>query len=158
MVTNPTAIEDSLDQFLKANPFYPCCLFVHENIAVLKAAAAQLQIYGWPFLDLNTLLAQILAASAPQRRSTLAIHSFETKIKQNRQSSLICTGIDILFEPSLKLDPFRLFRDTSRQQQTRLIILWPGEYKGSTLSYATPNHSHYRTWSQPDLQFIIQLH
>ena len=157
MIIYPTVIDDKIDRFLQAHPFYPCCMLVHPDIAVLKAVSTHIQNYGWPFLDLNSLLAQILVTTAPQQRFTLAIQSFKTTIKRIHQSTVICSGINILFEPTLKIDPLRLFRDTSRQQQTRLIVLWPGTYRLNILAYATPKHSHYRSWSQPDLHFIIQL-
>ena len=57
---------------------------------------------------------------------------------------VICIDIDILFYPTFNLDPLTLFRQISRH--TRLILLWPGTYKDGVLSYAVPEHQHYRFW------------
>jgi hypothetical protein len=60
---------------------------------------------------------------------------------------VLCTEVDLLFEPSLKLDPLRLVRDASKR--TRLIVAWPGSYVDDVLAYAVPEHHHYRTWHKP---------
>jgi len=52
--------------------------------------------------------------------------------------------IDILFEPSIQIDPLNLFRQIGRQNV--LIIFWPGTFVGDTLVYAQPEHHHYRFW------------
>ena len=62
---------------------------------------------------------------------------------------VLCTNIDWLFEPTLKLDPLRLMRDVSRG--TRLVVTWPGSYVDDVLAYAVPDHSYYRTWRKPEV-------
>jgi len=59
--------------------------------------------------------------------------------------------IDILFEPTLALDPLHLLRETSRLRP--LIVLWPGAFVKGVLAYASadPAHAHYRTWGRPEL-------
>jgi hypothetical protein len=65
---------------------------------------------------------------------------------------VLCTEIDLLFEPSLELDPLPLLVDISRA--TRLVIAWPGSYVGGVLAYAAPEHAHYRTWRQPPAHIV----
>jgi hypothetical protein len=65
-------------------------------------------------------------------------------LREKAPGPVICSDIDILFYPSFNLDPLTLFRQTSRH--TRLVVLWPGEFKGGVLSYAQPEHQHYRYW------------
>ena len=62
---------------------------------------------------------------------------------------VLCTDIDLLFDPSLKLNPLQLFLSCSKQ--TTLVIAWPGSYLDNTVAYAVPEHAHFRTWKQPDL-------
>jgi len=61
--------------------------------------------------------------------------------------------IDVLFEPTLKLDPLGLLRQFSRV--TKLIVTWPGTYINDVLAYAVPEHSHYRTWRQPGIPVVV---
>jgi len=63
---------------------------------------------------------------------------------------LLVTQIDLLFEPSLRLDPLTLLRGLSRQRP--LLVAWPGSFQNGVLAYAVPEHSHYRIWPRPDLR------
>lgn len=58
--------------------------------------------------------------------------------------AIICYDIDFLFLPSLNLDPLAIFQKISRYK--RLVVLWPGSYRGKVLSYAQPGHNHYKHW------------
>jgi hypothetical protein len=71
---------------------------------------------------------------------------------------LLCTGIDLLFEPSLKLNPLHIFLDASRT--TSLVIAWPGTCEEGKLTYAVPSHAHNRTWPTADLcdYCIVPIH
>ena len=66
------------------------------------------------------------------------------RLRDKGPDPIICIDIDILFYPTFDLDPLTLFRQISRH--TQLIILWPGTYKDGVLSYAVPEHAHYRYW------------
>lgn len=78
----------------------------------------------------------------------------KTHLREMSPDPVLCTNIDLLFEPTLKLDPLRLMRDVSRV--TRLVVTWPGSYVDSVLAYAVPDHSHYRIWRKPEV-FIMVL-
>lgn len=81
----------------------------------------------------------------PQRERTRAIlRWFEHKVDTCERPPLVCFQIDFLFLPILNLDPLAMFRQAARR--TKLSVLWPGEFTGKTLSYAVPNHKHYRAW------------
>ncbi len=69
-------------------------------------------------------------------------------LREKAPEPIICIDIDILFYPAFNLDPLTLFRQASRHM--KLIILWPGSYKDSVLSYAQPEHQHYRFWKNLD--------
>ena len=58
---------------------------------------------------------------------------------------LICTDLDLLFEPALQLDPLPLLHQMGRRRP--LVACWPGTCAGGLLAYAVPEHAHYRTWS-----------
>ena len=69
-------------------------------------------------------------------------------LRAHAPGPVLCTDIVILFYPDFHLDPLALFRQISRY--TNLIVLWPGGYKDGVLSYAQPEHQHYRFWKSLD--------
>lgn len=149
----------SLEQFLTYRPHQALFLLVHPQINRLHAAANQLRRHhpSWPHLALSTTLALSLRDIAPAQRPRQTPRLLASAIHQYNPGPLLCSDIDLLFEPALQLDPLRLFLDASRQ--TALIVAWPGTYQNNNLVYAVPEHAHYRTWSPPqlDANYVVQL-
>jgi hypothetical protein len=77
-------------------------------------------------------------------RSQLASQWILDRLQEMAPGPVVCHDIDLLFHPSLKIDPLTLLRRAS--QFTQLIVLWPGTYADGVLSYARPEHKHYRYW------------
>ena len=119
-------------------------------MARLQAASQEISNhYNWSDFVLGKVLSQTLLAGPPDRRPGLARRVFADIVKTYPPGPILCTDIDILFEPSLSLDPLGLFRDAGRHKQ--LVVIWPGAFVDEVLTYATAEHAHYRSWSQPDL-------
>jgi len=96
-------------------------------------------------------LSAALLSEPPRRRSAAARRWIETRLREiasTHAGAVLCTEIDLLFEPTLQLDPLKLLRDASRV--TRIVVAWPGSYASDVLAYAVPEHKHYRTWRRPD--------
>jgi len=103
-------------------------------------------INGWEQAFIGTQLsAWLLEKQTPYSLRLLRQGLHECLSASNRP--LICLEIDILFEPVLHLDPLALFVQMSRQRP--LVVLWPGNVGNSRLTYAVPEHAHYRTWNRP---------
>lgn len=64
--------------------------------------------------------------------------------RAKNQSPILLTDVDLLFHPSMQIDPVALFRLVSHSLQ--LIVLFPGTFNNGTLTYSEPIHAHYRTW------------
>ncbi len=77
-------------------------------------------------------------------QSRMTLQWLDDRLREKAPGPIVCHDIDLLFHPSLKIDPLALFRKVGRF--TKLIVLWPGEYKDGVLSYAQPEHHHYRFW------------
>ena len=150
-----------LNRFLAAQPFYPCCLLVHPDVAYLNAAGRlMIERYFWPKLSLGTLVSESLLDVQTDRRPGDAQRIVRASVQQQASGPVLCcTDVDILFEPQLVLDPLRLLRECSRL--ARLVVLWPGNFVNGVLSYASaqPMHAHYRAWTKPELcqDCIIRL-
>ncbi len=139
-----------LADFLNAPTYHRLCLIICPDIRRLAHAGEQIQRwYRWPTLSVGASLAAALLPVSPGRRSAQAAPLLTSAIEQLVHGPLLCTEIDLLFEPTLQLNPLRLLRDASRQAP--LVVLWPGSYRTPRLAYATVEHAHYRLWQRTDL-------
>lgn len=139
-----------IQNFLNSAPYYPCLLLVHPRIERLHVATDELLgAYGWPQLSIGRELSEALLLIEPKRRPQKVARWLENRLSDFQPGPLLCTDIDLLFEPSLKLNPMSLFQAGSRF--TRLVTLWPGTHEQGTLAYAVPEHEHYRSWRNPQL-------
>lgn len=145
-----TVLDTAVSNFLASDHYYSCLLLIHPEIVRLKTAVTYLtETNQWPVFSVGYSLSEALLPIAPQQRSRQAARILPQLTKKYALGPLVCTDIDLLFEPSLSLDPFVLLRQISRQ--IKLIVTWPGTYQDNTLAYAVPEHGHYRTWYAPDL-------
>jgi hypothetical protein len=148
---NEAALRRAVEAFLQSDLYYSCLLLVHTDITRLETATNWWLHgrYNWPVISVGKTLGDALIHVAPPGRGREAEKVFHATVRQHRPGPLLCTEIDLLFEPSLSLDPFRLLRRASRQ--VALIVTWPGVFENDVLAYAVPEHGHYRTWPHPDL-------
>jgi hypothetical protein len=124
---------------------YTCLFLVSPEIRKLEHAADDLRsVYAWPCLSLGRELGSVLLPVIPQRRPREAHRWMKTHLDGLSPGPVLCTEIDLLFEPALELDPLRLLCDVGRV--ARLVVTWPGSHLHDVLAYAVPDHSHYRTW------------
>ncbi|MCG2769388.1 MAG: BREX-3 system P-loop-containing protein BrxF [Anaerolineae bacterium] len=145
---------EQIDMLLQRATFYHCVLLVHSNVCRLQHHAQELaRAKGWPILSVGRLLAEAILSISPKQRSAEAQRVLRSLLSEAGPGTVVCADIDLLFEPMLRLDPLRLLREASRE--TDLVVAWPGSYCGSVLAYAVPEHSHYRTWRNPEVQVCL---
>ncbi len=149
-------VHDAIAAFLTTSTYYPCLLLAHPDVRRLAEMADELaSTYGWPRLCIGRELSAALLPEPPGRRSSGLRRWVETRlgaVAPAGGSPVLCTEIDLLFEPTLRLDPLRLLRDASRA--TRIVVAWPGSYDSDVLAYAVPEHGHYRTWRRPEVPVV----
>jgi hypothetical protein len=125
---------------LKNNPL---TLIVDPNIQALAQLQEELP-REWEAVSIGRELSSFLISQKVTNYTQIIHKWLDGQLREKAPGPVICIDIDILFYPFFNLDPLTLFRQISRH--TRLIILWPGEYKDGILSYAQPEHKHYRYW------------
>jgi len=108
--------------------------------------------YSIRSISLNKGISRLLIGKPTANFSKEIIDWLSEKIKEIKEKPILITDIDILFELSFQLDPLTIFKQLSRNSS--LLVLWSGEYKNNTLSYASPEHAHYRTWADPGVEII----
>ncbi len=143
----------AITHFLQTQTYAACLLLIHPEAARLHSMRGELQeVYGWPYLEVGPELSAKLKAVPPRKRPREAQRWVTHAVRALAPGPVLCTAIDLLFEPALELDPLALFRQASRK--TRLVVLWPGTYQHEGLAYAVPQHAHYRTWRAPDVDIF----
>lgn len=103
-------------------------------------------------ISLNKELSQLLISKQKANYSKEIVDWILFTIKEIEKDPILLTDIDILFEPSFELDPLVIFRQASRNK--KLLVLWPGEFRKNKLSYAIPEHAHYRNWVNPSVEIV----
>ena len=127
---------------------YDCLILVHPYIKILENLSTEIQGLGLLHLNISKELSTFLMTISASERSRFSQKWLLDTLITFQNGPVLCTCPDLLFDPSLKIDPLSLIRQAARIKQ--LIVLWPGEYSANTLSYAVPEHHHFRTWKVTD--------
>jgi hypothetical protein len=138
---------------------YDCLILVHPHIHVLEMVSIQFQGFGIAHLNVSKELSASLMLITVSERSRFSQKWLIDYLAHFSHSPVLCDCPDLLFDPLLNIDPLTLFRQAARVMQ--LIVLWPGEFSENQLSYAIPEHHHYRTWNVSDLllqQPVVVIH
>ena len=126
---------------------------VSQSIGDLQKATNQIiSEHQVPSFSLNKELSQLLIGKPKANYSREILDWISSKTREIEKEPLLLTDIDILFEPSFELDPLAIFGQTSKNK--KLLILWLGNFSKNNLSYASPDHAHYRNWANPGVEII----
>ena len=98
----------------------------------------------WSTVSIGQEISAILVGRNEAEYSAVINEWIDDRFRKSPSALFLCYDIDLLFYPTLKLDPLAIFRQISRHR--KLIVLWPGSYDESILCYAQPEHSHYHCW------------
>lgn len=147
-------MNESIEHYLSSQQSFGLLLIVSDSTLVLEKMKDEVvSQYKLPRISLNKELAQVLIAEPRQVRGSTAIEWIKTKSNEFIEPILF-SGIDIVHEPSLEIDPLALFKQISRHKQ--IVVLWPGNFSNNNLTYATPEHAHFKRWGNPGVE-VIQL-
>jgi hypothetical protein len=140
-----TDLATTLDRLAERIALSSSVLVVHVEPETATAAVRELaRKHGWIALSVG-LASSIELLNVPIKQRSRHIRQWlRNQVNSTAPTPVALTGIDILFEPSLAIDPLALLRQMARL--TPVIAAWPGTFDGQTLAYAIPEHAHYRTW------------
>lgn len=97
-------------------------------------------INGYELINVNPLLSEKLL-NISQSKYPLYIKDYMEDFMLDQSKIYVLEMIDILFDPALQIHPIRLLENLSKAY--KLIVIWPGEYSNSQLSYAEYGHPEY---------------
>ncbi len=102
-------------------------------------------------LNLNLeLSSRLLEYSIKQR--PLKVAEIMADLIEALPSPVFLDKLDILFEPSLQIDPLALLQSFSRSKT--IIAFWSGSLKDDKLCYAEPGYPEYRSYPVQDFVAI----
>ena len=139
-----------IDALEKTLAYQACVLLVDPDIQTLEQVTSQVILrFGWLQLSIGRELSAILFEVPVKQRARTAQHWTKDRLRPLGPGPVLLTHIDLLFEPTLALNPLSLLQATSRN--VRMVVAWPGTYANGMLAYGVPEHKHYRTWRHPNV-------
>lgn len=113
--------------------------------SVLRDAADERH---WPVTSLGLELAERMLEVPVQQRPARALDTISAILDELNSDVACLDNIELLFEPSLQLDPLGLLQSLSRQKT--LVVAWPGGIVGDEdsprLVHAERPHPEYREY------------
>jgi hypothetical protein len=118
--------------------------------ALTKSICAQLQV---PLLNLGLELSRKLLSLTIRERKLRASDIVADLLDSQEEARLAVDNTEIIFDPSLMLNPLGLLQSVSR---THLLIWsWNGAVEDGHITYAYPGHPEYHRISAADMTLII---
>ena len=99
---------------------------------------------GYPHLAVGLALGEMLLDVPPDERP-LGIAPSLDELVRGRGPVVLLDNLEILFEPSLRVDPLALLDGMSRSRT--VVAAWNGAVVGKTLTYAEPGHPEHRVYA-----------
>jgi hypothetical protein len=98
-------------------------------------------------INIGLELGQRLAATPNNRRGFCAGQLLrEIADNGHAHAPLLLDNLELLFEPSLQINPLDLVRRLAHSQA--VVAVWPGELRGDRLIYADMSHPEHRDYSR----------
>lgn len=111
---------------------------------LLRQIGAKLNIVP---LNIGLELGRRLAAMQSNDRGLSAGELLrEITDRERAEDTLLLDNLELLFEPSLQLNPLDLIRRLAHSKS--VVAVWPGKLRGDRLLYADIGHPEYRNYSR----------
>lgn len=98
------------------------------------------------------MLSEELLQIPARRRALRAARLSHDIVSRYDAPQVLIDNIELLFHPSLEQDPLRLLQSLARNRS--IVATWRGEYLGSSLTYAAPDHPEFRRFQDPDARIV----
>ncbi len=107
---------------------------------------------GCPYLNVNLHLSQRMLELPRSRRPRQVDRIVSGLVDEHPGDVLVLDNLEILFDPSLQIDPMRLLKSVSRKQT--IAAAWSGTLHDGSLTYAEPDHPEYRSYRDVDVLVV----
>ena len=104
-----------------------------------------------PLINLGLLLSRQLLSLTVRQRKLKVADIIEGILDEANVPRIGVDNTEIVFEPSLKINPVGLLKNISRNRS--IVWTWNGNIEGNYLTYAYPGHPEYQRISAKE--FIV---
>jgi len=140
-------IPEAARQLIECRSF-ECLLLVHPQVDRLHEIRAEiLTLTSLSEINIGQELSRYLLDKPRADRGRLIQDWLIQQLNTASEKAALLSNVAILFEPEFNLDPLALFRHAGRRKP--VVVLWPGEFSNGILTYAVPDHRHFRLWHSP---------
>ena len=119
-----------------------------KTTALRRLSAAR----SWPLVNVNLALSERLLELTSRQRAFEASSLLDRVAKERSGDVLLLDNTEILFDPTLRLDPLRVLQGIARHRS--VIASWTGHYDDGPLTYAVPSHPEFRKYEDPDVVVV----
>ena len=126
-----------------ASGWYHRLILLHPPAGVADGSGLQSLAAELGILYVNVSLA-LSEALLPLPRSERAAHVgpvLESIVAGGHEPCVLLDRIEVLFQPDLRVEVLARLRQLSRQRT--LVVTWPGQWSGGTLTYASFEHPEH---------------
>ena len=116
--------------------------------AMLDLAQAE----GYPSVNVSLALSQRMLELPAARRARHVGALFTEIVSHAHGPVALLDNTEILFHPSLRVDPLRLLQSATRNHT--IVATWPGQYVDGELTAAEPDHPEYVSYREVDAAVI----
>jgi hypothetical protein len=107
---------------------------------------------GVPLINVNLEISRALLGLTHKQRPLQVSRLLDEIASSKGGEILLLDNIEVLFEPSLQIDPLRLLQGLSRNHV--VLAAWSGALGHGRLVYAEPRHPEYRSYEAKDLILV----
>ena len=120
-----------------------------EDTQALEELAEDLEC---PLINLSLELSTRLLDLTEKQRSLQASTLLSEILEAAESGIVLIDRIELLFHPSLRLDPLTILQNLSRN--VCLVVNWPGTLCAGSLTYASSTHPEFRRYPTAGLVIV----
>ncbi len=148
---NPHTIDYLQNNLSKIQNHYYKIIYVNEYLHG-NSVSYFAQQEGTPYINLGLSLSEKLLNYSLKQRPFVVQQVFEDLLIEAKSKVICLDFIEILFDPSLQIQPFSLLKNLSKNYI--LVVAWRGIYQDNTLIYSEVGHPEYYKYSLVDEEII----
>ena len=106
-------------------------------------------------VNINLELSKRMLELTRTQRARQVERLFKDVIAAAPGDVVLLDNLEILFDPSLEVEPLRLLQVVSRNRT--LVAAWNGQFRDGTLTYAEPGHPEYRQFKHVEAILVTTV-
>lgn len=123
-----------------------------ERSSILRALA---EAEDGVFVEVGKKLSEALIEVPAPLRTASVEECFSACFGEPLPAVTCLDHLEILFEPSLRINPITLVKGASRHAV--IVSAWPGMTKDGQLTFGSPDHPAYMEPSKQDLESLVHF-